>query len=52
MCNNIEIDVLSDYFHALKKVGRNGANDDAVVVLVERLHFGKVVLDGFVFLDT
>ena len=30
------------YAHAAQEVGRDGANDDAVVVVVERLHFGKV----------
>ena len=52
MCDDVQIDVLSDYLHALEKVRGNRTDDDAVVVLVERLDFGKVSLDCFVFLDT
>ena len=41
--DNIDVDFLTDDLHGLKVVGRDGHNEDAVLVIVACLHLGKVV---------
>ena len=41
--DNIDVYLLTDDFHGLKVVGRNGYYEDAVLVIVACLHFGKVI---------
>lgn len=41
--DNIDVYLLTDDFHGLKVVGRDGYYEDAVLVIVACLHFGKVI---------
>ena len=43
MGDDIDVDGFADDFHAAEQFGGDGANDDAVLVFVECLHFGEVV---------
>ena len=50
--DDVDIDVLSDYLHVLQQICRNGADDDAVMVVVKGLNLGKVAPDAVVGLRT
>ena len=43
--NDVDVYLLANDAHGAQLVGRDGADDDAVVVVVERLNFGKVGLN-------
>ena len=50
--DDVDIYLLTNDAHGAQLVGRDGADDDAVVVVVKRLHLGKVsfnfIVDGLV----
>ena len=51
MCDDVEVDVVPYHLHAFEQVGGYRADDDAVVVVVERLHLCEVTFDALVFVD-
>ena len=48
--DDVDVDGFADDFHAPQEFGGDGADDDAVVVVVECLHFCEVLAYGLVFL--
>ena len=45
MSDNVNIHLLPDDVHGVELVRRDGTDDDAVVIVVERLHLSEVSLD-------
>ena len=45
MGDDVDVYLLANDAHGAQLVGRDGTDDDAVVVVVERLNLGEVGLD-------